>query len=265
MDKNKIIQGLKSYDKVHVELFAEYCYQLEVERKRDGSLKNPWMKYKNEAYLIDCFKKVDDDGLVFDGKNVTLLSTGTSYNYQAYKNKMLLAYPETIIDDDLVYTGDVFSFKKESGKVIYSHDMVDPFLRTDDQIMGGYCVIKNRRGEFITILNKDDIDKHRKVAKTDYIWEAWFVEMARKTVVKKACKKHFNDIFQNIIDSDNENMDITNPLDIEIDIKSKIEAFTDVKKLGEYYLSIKDNYVGESKKGLNKLIAKKKAELEDAS
>ena len=119
---------------------------------------------------------------------------------------MYNVYPESVIDCQLVREGDEFDFSKESGKVIYTHKISNPFEKKE--IIGAYCIIKNKRGEFITILTKDDIDKHRKVAKTDYIWRQWFDEMALKTVVKKACKLHFADVYQNIEEVDNENYDL---------------------------------------------------------
>ena len=263
MDKSSIITGLADYDKVQVELFANYCFALSIEtNKKTGKLKNWWMKDRTDKYLIDCFKKVHDEGLVFDGQHVTLQNTGISYDYQAYKNKMFLAYPDTVIDDDLVYASDVFNFSKSSGRVNYTHDIIDPFSREEKDIIGGYCVIKNRRGEFLTLLSASDIEKHRKVAKTDYIWKAWFVEMARKTVIKKACKKHFEDIYQIIINSDNDNSDIDNPLDVELSVKQEIETIETVEKLKEYYAENKDKHIANAK-GFNKLVSDRKEILKE--
>jgi len=263
MNKGLIITGLVDYDKVQVEIFANYCEKLSIETdKKTGKLKNWWMKDRSDKYLIDCFKKVHDDGLVFDGQHITLQSTGISYDYQAYKNKMFIAYPDTIIDDDLVYSTDVFNFSKASGRVTYTHDIIDPFSREEKDIIGGYCVIKNRRGEFLTLLSASDIEKHRKVARTDYIWKAWFVEMARKTVIKKACKKHFEDIYQTIINLDNENNDIDNPLDIELSVKQEIEAIETVEALKTYFNDNKDKNKANSK-GFNQLISERKAFLEE--
>jgi hypothetical protein len=166
------------------------------------------MKQRKDDFLVRIFKAVADDGLVFDGDDITLQSNGVSYNYQAFNNKMLLAYPETVLDVSLVYESDTFQFSKQSGKVQYTHNIGSPFERDDSAIIGAYCVIKNHRGEFLTLLSKKDIDKHRKVAKTDYIWKSWFAEMAMKTIMKKACKQHFKDVFKTIETMDNENYDL---------------------------------------------------------
>ncbi|MCH7690785.1 MAG: recombinase RecT [candidate division Zixibacteria bacterium] len=73
------------------------------------------------------------------------------------------------------------------------------------------------------LLSKEDIEKHRKVARTDYIWQAWPKEMALKTVIKKACKQHFDDIYEGINEMDNENYDLDLPLDVDLKHKEAIE------------------------------------------
>lgn len=235
MNREKIVQLLADYNPQHVDRYATYCVRLSLEKDKNGKLKNFWILSKSEEQLAEYFRRIADEGLVLDGEHITLQSTGLSFDYIAYKNKMFLAYPESEVDINLVYKGDDFSFSKESGKVKYSHNIIDPFGQKDVDIVGGYCVIKNKRGEFLTLLNKDDIDKHRKVAKTDFIWAQWFKEMALKTVIKKAVKQHFADVYQEIDREDNENYDLSNPLELDIQYKSDIDAITTIDGLKKYY------------------------------
>ncbi len=146
---------------------------------------------------------------------------------------MLIAYPESRIDVGLVFEGDNFSFSKKNGVVEYFHDISNPFGNTDEKIIGAYTIIRNKRWEFITLLSKADILKHRMVAKTDYIWKAWFQEMCLKTIVKKACKLHFGDIFQAIEDMDNENYDL-DKMNVP-DWVGEIEEIKTKEDLKEYY------------------------------
>lgn len=255
MNQETIIKLLKGHPKEEAENFASYCVRLKLAKKRDGSLQNPWMQYKTEKQLAVLFERVAKDGLVFDGVHVTLQSTGISYDYIAYKNKMFLAYPESTIDVSLVHDGDDFVFRKVNGKVEYTHNISNPF--TQGELTGGYCIIKNKRGDFITLLSKEDINKHRKVAKTDYIWKQWFDEMALKTVIKKACKLHFSDIFQNIEKNDNENYELENPLELDIKFKQEIDAIDNMETLKAYWQKNKgkgkefDKYVLIRKKQIN--------------
>lgn len=263
MNYNEIKKGLADYPGEKVDIYIKYLSDLET-AKKDGKLKNPWMNYKTPEDHINNFKTVAIDLLVFDGVNITLQSTGISYNYVAYKNKMLNVYPESIIDLMLVYENDEFSFSKESGAVKYTHKINNPFGQKPDEIVGGYCVIKNKRGEFLTILSKDDIDKHRKVAKTDFIWQKWFAEMALKTVVKKACKQHFSDIYQNIETVDNENYDIGNSLDVPIEHKTAIEKITTVDELNAYYKANSGKLAG-IKEDFIKMLAERKDAIENGN
>jgi len=259
MQKDKLVKLLEKFNSEEVGVFASYIMRLYLEKDRKtGKLKNYWIQNRKEEEMADLFKRVSKDGLVFDGVHITLQSTGISYDYVAYKNKMFLAYPETTIDVNLVYEGDKFNAKNESGKIIYNHTIANPFNQTEQTIIGAYSVIKNKRGDFLTLLSKKDIDKHRKVAKTDYIWKSWFNEMALKTVIKKACKQHFADIFQNIEKNDNENYELENPIELDLKYKQAIDKIEDVEKLKEYYIKNKgkgkefDKYIIIRKKQLTK-------------
>jgi hypothetical protein len=243
------------YKKSDVENFIAYVQRLKTDKKRDGSLTNPWSLKISDAKYIELFERVAGEGLVLDGKHITIQNTGISYDYIAYKNKMYLKYPDTQFDVQLVKETDTFSFAKENGKITYTHEIKNPF--GNEEIIGGYAVIKNKRGEFITLLSKEDIAKHRKVAKTDYIWREWFEEMALKTVVKKACKLHFSDIYSGIEKEDNENYDL-DFIDLDPEIKNLIEKIDSVSDLEEFYRENKG--IG---KGFDKAIIQRKKELEN--
>lgn len=184
------------------ELFEKYVADLKNDPKQ------PWAKNKSSDFWDSCYKKIELSGLTFDGKHITINTNGVSYDYVAYKNKMLLAYPESKIDVELVYKGDSFAFEKTNGVVDYKHIFQNPFAHKDDDIVGGYCVIKNKRGEFLTMLSKEEIEKAKKVAKTDSIWKQWYAEMCKKTVIKKAVKFHFDDIYAEMEEEDNKNYDL---------------------------------------------------------
>lgn len=248
MKKEEIIALLSDHNQEQVETFAAYCVRLSLD------VKNQWMKSKTAESMATLFKRVAKDGLVFDGVHITLQSTGISYDYIAYKNKMLLAYPESMVDVNLVREGDTFNVARESGAVVYSHNIADPF--GNKEIIGGYCVIKNKRGEFLTILSKEDFDKHRKVARTDFIWKQWFAEMCLKTLIKKAVKQHFADVYENIETIDNENYDLEQPLGLDLKLKQEIEKINTLPELAKYYAKNK----GKGK-DFDKAISLKKEEL----
>ena len=185
-----------------VENYARWVNQL---------VKNPktwWAKWYDTEVWVAYFKKVANEWMFIDHKHITIQSTWISYDYVAYFNKMLLVYPETKMDTQIVYKWDDFNFTKKDWVVTYTHEFKNPFNKKEDDIIGWYCIIKNRKWEFITLMNREEFDKHRKVARTDYIWQWWYAEMSMKTLVKKAVKVHFNDIYSSIEEEDNKQNDL---------------------------------------------------------
>ena len=242
MEKKKLLEWLKDYDIIEVENYIKYLEQLRDEKDKNKETKNKWFWFKSDDDLINYFKKVKNQWLVFDWKHITLQSTWISFDYIALKNKMLLVYPESLIDVQLVYEWDEIEFWKESWKIAYKHILTNPFLRDETKIIWAYCVIKNKRWEFLTTLNSKELEKHRKTAKTDYIWASWFSEMSLKTIIKKAVKIHFDDIYSEIIEIDNEENDLNNPINIELSWKQEIEAIQTIEELKEYYLKNKGKW-----------------------
>lgn len=263
MNYVKIKADLIDYKVAEVEIFITYLKFLENEKKKDGNnyvIKNKWFANQNEQSFIDLYKKVAIDNLFIDGDTITLQYKGklmVSYNYQAYKNKLLNVYPETKFDIQIVHDGDEFSFKKESGNVVYTHELVNPFNK-NLQIIGAYCIIKNQRGEFLETINVTDIDKFKSCAKTKNIWDAWESEMILKSVMKRACKRHFKDLVNNIDVIDNENNDLS-LVNIDAELQKRIESCVTKDELNIIYKE--ENPKSKDKIALLKLLKKREGEL----
>jgi len=197
---------LKECDKSKVDIYISYLQSLEAEKDKDGKLKNYWFKNVTPEQYANTFKKVYETGLFIDGDSVTLnyrKKLIITYDYHAYKNKIMISYPETIFDFQVVNEGDEFSFKKESGSVIYSHIISNPF-NNNKKIIGAYGIIKNRRGEFIEHLSTSEIEKMKNTSTMKNIWVAWYDRMVLKSIIKRICNVHFKDITQTIDIIDNE-------------------------------------------------------------
>jgi len=253
-------KALSEYNATEVERYLNYLRQLETDKDRDGKIKNKWFAYFKEKAATDIYKNVAIDNLSIDGDMITLQFKGkvmVSYNYQAYKNRVLNAYPETTFDIQLVNSGDDFSFRKESGQVIYSHKIADPF-NPKPEIIGTYCIIKNKRGEFLETLNMTEIKKMREAARTKNVWDTWFSEMILKSVIKRACKRHFKDITTNIENIDNDNYDLDRVGFDEV-IQKKIEEAETLEDLTAIYKAEKHTVEDEVK--FVRLLTERKNEL----
>lgn len=256
------------------ELYDNYVKTLITEKafnkdKKIWELKNPWAEKKSKEFWDDCYKKIEQSGLKFDTKHITINQNGVSYDYVAYKNKMLLAYPETEIDVELVYKDDTFAFEKTNGVIDYKHIFQTPFNHKDQDIIGGYCIIKNKRGEFITLLSKEEINKAKAVAKTKSIWDAWYSEMCKKTVIKKAVKFHFDDIYQEMEEEDNKNYDLNQDIEtpeLSEEIKENISKAISIDALRDIYNIEYKNLPNASLKAeFTSLLSMRKKELNNAN
>lgn len=150
------------------------------------------------------FIKYDNVGITLDGVNAVLSGFNRVFiTWVGYKNKVLSVYPESEFDVQLVKSGDLFQVSKESGAVKYTHDINDPFS-SNKGIIGAYCVIKNKRGEALETLGSDDFNKMKSSAMMSSTWDKWESEFWLKSVIKRACKRHFNDIVAEVEKVDNE-------------------------------------------------------------
>ena len=243
MEKTKLIDLLKKdfpSNIQEVENFAKWTLAF-INQKNSKQIRiNAWAEKLSESTWAEMFKKVANEKLWFDWKHITYNKQGISYDYIAYKNKMFIVYPDSTIDINLVYEGDEFSFIKENGIIIYTHKFTDPFLQTDNWIKWWYCIIKNERWEFITLLSKADFEKHKRIAKWDFIWKAWYKEMCLKTLLKKAVKVHFNDIYEQIDNEDNKQIDLEK-LEKDLEKENKKELDKKEKDLQEKYKNLDNN------------------------
>lgn len=142
-------------------------------------------------------------GLIIDGVNVVITGRSMSMvTYNGYKNKVRQSYPTAKFDVQLVREGDKFNVAKENGRVNYKHEIANAFSET--AIEGAYCVISIDDRDYFEALNKKDFDEMKKGSKQSFLWDKWDSEFWLKSVIKRACKRHFYDVVKDIDKVDNE-------------------------------------------------------------
>ena len=229
---------------------AMYGYVMQARRdearqlaKKGGAAKTP-VGGNTTQELIDIGVRWDRLGLPVDGTNVMITGKAMAMiTANGYKNKVLQLYPGTVWDQQLVRKGDVFTISKQDGKISYSHVISDPF--GSQPIVGAYVLIKNKRGEFFESLNPEDYQKMRGQSKQMALWDKWSSEFWNKSVVKRACKRHFNDDFEEIEAYDNQHYGIDENAKpqqepdemVEMAVK-QLESQTDVGELKRVFMSL---------------------------
>lgn len=162
-------------------------------------------------------------GLVIDGVNVVITGRGMALpTYHGYKNKVKQIYPDATFDTQLVREGDTFQVAKESGEVVYSHQIANPF--DNKPIVGAYCVIKFGGNEYLETLNSHDYKEMKGSSKNPGTWDKWESEFWLKSVIKRACKRHFNDVTIEIDRVDNETYGLADQVRAGEDKKAAIIA-----------------------------------------
>lgn len=202
-----------------------YVQKKITEKKKDDSGKWVLAYSFDPGWLLQSIAECIDNGFALDGVNYVI--TGNRMympTYHAFKNKIYMVYPDTVFDLQLVREGDEFTVSKESGAVIYQHNIADPFTDSEAKIKGAYCVIKNSRGEFLETLNKTDFEKMRNASKNPALWLKWLSEFWLKSVIKRACKRHFHDITKAIDEKDNEAIGLSDIVKASDDKKAGIIA-----------------------------------------
>lgn len=239
---------LSKYPKNEIDVFVNYLDKLSKELKSNGQKANPWVSSYSVKQYCELFEKVKKEGLEIDGEIVRITQRGgglkIDYGYQAFRRKLLITYPETIIDVQNVYEGDFIEFSKISGSVDYKHVLGDPF-KNNKNLIGCYCVIKNRRGEFLEILNNEEIEKIKNTASTSKIWDAWKTEMSLKSILKRATKRHFYDIVEVIYKHDNEDYE-PETSSLSLRIKTRIKEASSLEELYLIYEEEKNNVSDEA-------------------
>lgn len=176
-------------------------------KKKDSNAYAPVTNNDSNA-LYTLFVKFWNLGLVIDGVNVVITGRNMAMvTYHGFKNKVKSIYPDATFDVQLVREGDTFQVSKESGSVMYSHQFGDPF--TEKPIKGAYCIIKIGDSDYLETLNKKDYLAMRGGSKNSGTWDKWESEFWLKSVIKRACKRHFNDITVELDKVDNDAYGLT--------------------------------------------------------
>jgi len=245
LDINKLKKDLQKEDSQKINDLVSHLNHLKTAKKKNGTLAYKWYCFLTHDKVIELYNRALSQKLHIDGKHITIENRGgkiqLSYDYIAYKNRLLTIYPEAKLDFNVVYKDDDFSIAKKDGKVFYSHKINNPFNNKNDDVIGVYCIIKINTGDFFITLDREEIDQLRKKATTDDIWKDWFKDMCIKSAIKKIVSKHFDDIYREINNDDNETINLDSPIDIEQRLKTEIENIDNLEDLTKFYHEKKDS------------------------
>lgn len=181
--------------------------------------------YTLVAKYLNAGTNLDGTNVVLTGQNMGLIT------FHGYMNKVKSLHPEVFFDVQLVRGKDEFKFAKESGSIVYTHNIDNPF--GDDEIKGAYCVVKLNNGsgdESLELLNSRDFNEMKKKSRQSKIWDEWPTEFWRKSVIKRACKVYFAEEIRELEEIDNADYGLTELENEKADDKTKNDIISNAKK-----------------------------------
>ena len=113
-----------------------------------------------------------------------------------FGNQMALKRLPSIKDvwANVIYDGDTIEIENQNGRdILKSHET--SFTNRDNQIVGAYAVVEKSDGEKLyTFMTKKEIDAcwNKSSSKDHKVHEEFGSEMAKKTVINRACKNYVN-------------------------------------------------------------------------
>lgn len=155
------------------------------------------MRCQKES-IFKAIRRLAAAGLVPDGREAAIVP----FKGQAQAMPMVAGLIKTArnsgeiisIWSDVVYEGEEFRVWIEDGERKFEHEH-DP-LRRGGEIVGAYAVAKLKDGTVeMEPMSKAEIEKRRKASANQKgeqptgIWQQWYAEMARKTVIRALCKR----------------------------------------------------------------------------
>jgi len=175
-------------DDIKPEMFLAVCKQAvaQIDGLEECLQKNPKSAF---TALLNCAR----DGLVPDGRQAHIdVRRCKHYGKQAAYMPMVSGMIARLyrsgeiksINCRVVREGDEFTPDVTPG-VPLRHVLASG----KGPITHVYCIIQTRAGgEYREIMFKEEINRHKAVASTKYVWDKWPEAMARKTVLRQACK-----------------------------------------------------------------------------
>ena len=152
--------------------------------------KNPKLLDLDRNSLWQTFMKAAQDGLLLDGREAAAVPYKNQVSYLPMVDGIIKLMHNSglikTISADVVYKNDCFEYEK--GSKAYVKHM--PLLSGDrGERYAVWCYVKTTNdGEYIEIMDMKSIEDCRKVAKSQNVWNAWYDQMAKKTILKRMAK-----------------------------------------------------------------------------
>lgn len=129
--------------------------------------------------------------------------------WRGYLYRLKKHNPTLEIQVGIVMPGDKFTISSEDGLAKYVHEKVNPFNSDFKNAIGAYCYmsyeIDGKPYSIVEPVGIQEIMQMKNAAKTKEIWDTWFGEMMKKSVIRRAAKVAFSGVVGKLDEYDNQN------------------------------------------------------------
>jgi len=178
--------------------------------------KNSRLLQADKMSLIQTFMNAATDGLYLDGREAAAVQYGQQINYLPMVEGVIKLMHNSglikTISAEVVYENDCFEYELGSNP----HVKHIPLLVGDrGNRICVYCYVQTSNdGEYIEIMNMDDVNKCKQQAKGSSSphspWVKWFDQMAKKTVIHRIAKRlPKNDAINSVVRIEDEMVNVT--------------------------------------------------------
>jgi len=193
-----------------------YASSVLAEIKKSASDSKRDLTVCNPDSIVQAMIDAASFGLTIDGRqHAHIVKFGNSASFQigfrGYLAKIKEHYPDADFTIELIFEGDDVKIWAEDSMQRFTITKADPFAQSQQKFKGVlFAVSYTDNGKPIqkcVAVPKERIDRARKAAKQDFIWNSDYFEKAKAAAIKGACKYMFASLqgLQEMIRYDNEN------------------------------------------------------------
>lgn len=205
---------LPDADKALLTSFLNHIRDLYVVTKKeeeDAGGKEPYKFITSieDRQLLQWFNHCSARGEEIDGKSVCITPRGLTRDWRGLENVILRAYPKAKVDCGLIRKGDTYTFSKESGRFVYSHNMANPFASAAD-IEGAYCVISLNGEDYAEFINLARYAQLKGMSKQKHLWDKFPDQFWRKSALRAAANliSHRSPVLNEVMSQENDDTDL---------------------------------------------------------
>jgi phage RecT family recombinase len=163
--------------------------------------------------ILNCIHNAKVLGLEIDARQLChLIPYGSEAKLEVDYRGFIYKMEQVLTDFNwkvaFVHLGDEFEIWSENDNDFYKHKIKNPFAKAEEAIGVYFVFTYTVGGQKCSRMEKApmaDILKAKSAAKSKNVWEAWFSEMGKKFIIRRACKGRFNknEEIAKLVDFDN--------------------------------------------------------------